>query len=194
MKNSLYYQKEIWKPVKGFEKYYSISSYGRLKSFKKNKSGKILSLVNKTGWYLSYVLQYKNNRKSVKIHRLVAEHFIENSDNKPQVNHKDCNKQNNHFKNLEWVTSKENIKHLMKNNKDFIKSMNNYNSFIKPKKIYQYNLKGELINIFNNSVEANIHTGVCARNILQVANKTEYKPGKTRKQAGGFIWKTEKEL
>lgn len=188
-----YNTKEIWKSVKGFEAIYSVSSHGRLKSFKQLKKGRILSLINKTGWYLSYVLQYKNKRKSVKIHRLVAEHFLPNPDNKLEVNHKDCNKQNNHVDNLEWVTRKENHKHAMKNKPSMIKGINKYNRFIRPKRIAQFTLKGEFINFFYNSSDASFYTGVCARNILQVANKTEYKPRKIRKQAGGFIWKIMKE-
>lgn len=53
--------------------------------------------------------------------------------------------------------------------------------------LYQVS-EGAIIREFHNSTEASLKTGVCQRNILQVANKEEYKPGLTRKQAGGFIW------
>ena len=55
--------------------------------------------------------------------------------------------------------------------------------------ILQFSLGGELIGEYRNAEEAGRNTGVCPRNILQVANKEEYKPGKTRRQAGGFVWK-----
>jgi len=188
MFKSIENSKELWKPVKGFESVYQISNHGRLKSFKSDKKGRILSNVNKKGGYLSVVLKNGSCKKYTRIHRLVAEHFIKNPLNKKEVNHKDLNKQNNHYKNLEWVTPKENMKHAIKNNSNITKGIINYNKYIKPRKIIQLNKNLEFINVFNNAKEANEKTSVCARNILQVANKTEYKQGKTRKQAGGFVW------
>lgn len=180
---------EIWKKISGFEELYQISNFGRLKSFKKNKSGYILSQVNKTGWYLSVVLNgIGKEYKSFKIHYLVAKYFVDNPDNKPQVNHIDSNKQNNNSSNLEWVTAKENIVHAVKNNPNMIKGINKHNKD-KRKTIYQFELNGKFIQEHVSGVEASIKTGVCERNIYQVACKTEYKKGFTRKQAGGFIWK-----
>jgi hypothetical protein len=65
--------------------------------------------------YLAVDLVLNGKRKMHKIHRLVSMGFIENPNNKPQVNHKDGNKLNNHFNNLEWVTSKENAQHGWQN-------------------------------------------------------------------------------
>ena len=98
---------EIWKNVPEFNGIYQISNLGRLKSFKEIKSGRILSNINRQGGYLSVVLQYKGFIRYTRIHRLVAETFISNPDNKPEVNHIDGNKQNNCVDNLEWVTRKE---------------------------------------------------------------------------------------
>lgn len=183
--------KEIWKDVCGWEGVYQISSHGRLKSFKQIKEGKILSNTNKTGSYLSVVLRSGRNTESTKMHRLVAENFIPNPENKPHVNHRDCNKQNNHINNLELVTPSENARHATKHT-DIVNGMVNYNQNIRPKTINQYDLNHVFIRSFKNGKEASIATGVCHRNILQVANKTEYKPGLTRRQAGGFIWEFKK--
>jgi hypothetical protein len=185
---------EIWKNVKGFNGIYQVSNLGRLKSFKENKNGRILSNINRQGGYLSVVLGYRGLKKYTRIHRLVAETFIPNPDNKPEVNHIDGNKQNNCVSNLEWVTRKENAAHAMKHNPNILKGMNRYNQFIRPKNIRQYSLDGKFIAEFPNAVEASKRTGICGRNILQVANATEYKPGKVRHQAGGYVWRFSEDL
>lgn len=182
---------EVWKDIKDYEGYYQISNYGRLKSFKVDSKGKIMKLTNKYGDYLSIVLQGKGKpKRSVRIHRLVAEAFIPNPDNLPEINHKDGNKQNNKVDNLEWVTHRENTVHSMKilhpnsNN-----GMINYNKYIRPKPIVQMDMNNKVLAVFDNAEEASRKTGVCARNILQVANKTTFnKKGLLRKSAGGYKW------
>ena len=187
--------KEIWKDISGFEGIYQISNKGRLKSFKADAEGYILSQVNKTGHYLSVVLCCKGkDDRYTRIHRLVAEAFLLNPHNKSQINHKDLNKQNNHIDNLEWVTAKENVNHAIIWKPEYLKGMVNYNKFVRPKMILQISLEGEILAAYPNSIDAQNDTGVCYRNILQVASHDEYKPGKTRRQAGGYIWKFEEDL
>jgi len=184
---------ELWKDIYGFEGVYQISNKGRTKSFKKDKQGRILSNKNQKGDYLAVILQCNHKVRHTRMHRLVAETFIPNPDNKPEVNHKDGNKQNNTVENLEWVTRKENSLDAMQRNPNMLKGMNAYNKFIRPKTIQQFTLDGEYVREYHNSKEASDATGICGRNILQVASETEYKPGKTRKQAGGFIWEFKEE-
>lgn len=181
---------EKWKDIKGYEGAYQISNFGRLKSFKKYPNGQILSTVNQYGWYFAVSLRSENRKGTTKrIHRLVAKAFIPNPKNKKEVNHIDGDKQNNKVENLEWVTHKENYWHSRRNGLSSHKEMVYYNQKIRPKQIMQIDMNNNLIAIFANSKIAGDATGVCSRNILQVAAKTEYKPGLTRKQAGGFIWK-----
>jgi hypothetical protein len=180
---------EIWKDVKGFEEIYQVSNLGRIRSFARNPRGVILSLKNKTGWYLTTNFCYRGIRKTVRVHRLVAEAFVPNPHNKPEVNHKDGNKQNNRADNLEWVTRAENHRHALALNPDMTKGMIKYNRFIRAKIVQQFTLDGRYVAEYRNSAEAARATGVCQRNILQVANHDEYKPGKTRSQAGGYIWR-----
>ena len=71
--------------------------------------------VNSSG-YLKVVLRHNKQSKNKYLHRLIAEHFIENPTNAPMVNHKDGNKLNNHVSNLEWCTRKQNVNHAVKNN------------------------------------------------------------------------------
>ncbi len=101
--------KETWKDVKGYEGKYQISNLGRVKSFH-GKKERILKHANTFGY--DFVGLYKNgNMVAFKIHRLVAEHFVENANPNEfkVVNHIDENKTNNHFKNLEWCTGSKNV-------------------------------------------------------------------------------------
>lgn len=180
---------EEWKDVPNFKGIYQVSNYGRLRSFKKNPNGKILSNINKDGGYFSVVLRYQKQVRYCRMHVLVAEAFIPNWDNKPEVNHKDTNKQNNLHSNLEWCTRKENHIHAIKHIPAVLAGMNNYNRFIRPIPILQFDLLGNFISEYPNGTIAHEATKVCQRNILQVAHKTEYKSGRIRKQAGGFIWR-----
>ena len=102
---------EKYLPIEGFPDYL-VTSQGRVLSLKDNKGNDRIKelkpqIIN--SGYLTVVL-YKNGKQYRKtIHRLVAQAFIPNPDNKPQVNHIDENKRNNHVSNLEWATAKENI-------------------------------------------------------------------------------------
>lgn len=102
---------EIWIDIKGYEGIYQVSSYGNVRSLKYDKC-RILKPFNCGGYY--NVDLCKNCVEDYRrIHRLVAEAFIENDDknNKTYINHIDGNKHNNHISNLEWCTASYNTKH-----------------------------------------------------------------------------------
>ena len=111
---------EVWKDIDGYDGYYQISNKGRVRSWKNGRWGKrespliMKQQLNRYGYY-EIRLQKNNVKRLHRTHRLVALNFIGNPNNKPHVNHKDCNKINNNYKNLEWVTNSENIKHAVKN-------------------------------------------------------------------------------
>ena len=111
---------EIWKDIEGFEGLYQISNLGRVYSFGRDKSmpnggvhhiksGFMAPTTTSDGYLIVRLSDNKGNRPTKRINRLVAEAFIPNPDNKPEVNHKDEVKVNNYVDNLAWVTRKENM-------------------------------------------------------------------------------------
>jgi len=110
---------EIWKPIKGFEGIYEISSHGRIKRLARitinrgypfRLQEKLKSLQIGVDGYVRCTLI----KRLYSVHILVAQHFIPNPENKKEVNHIDRNRGNNHIDNLEWVSPRENVLHSMK--------------------------------------------------------------------------------
>lgn len=129
---------EVWKDITGFENLYQVSNYGRVKRLSRKIYNKGL-LKNKKYFYCKEIILknstvskgYKGvtlvkngKRYHKKVHRLVAIEFIPNIDNKPQINHIDCNKANNMVNNLEWCTNSENQIHAYKNGLNSCKKAN----------------------------------------------------------------------
>lgn len=106
---------EIWKDILGYEGLYQVSSYGRVRSLdrydERNRflRGRILKLHTLRRGYLDVRLCSNGKVKSFLVHRLVAEIFIPNPDNLPQVNHRDENPSNDNVDNLEWCDGKYNV-------------------------------------------------------------------------------------
>ena len=102
-------QIEEWKDIHGYEGLYQISSYGRVYSYpRKHTHGGIIKPSSTLGGYLSTHLSKDGVVKTLLVHRVVAEHFLDNPEGLPEVNHKDENKTNNHVCNLEYCTRQYN--------------------------------------------------------------------------------------
>lgn len=118
--------KEIWKDVLGYEGIYMVSNLGNVKSLDHTINiisphyyngrtmfikGRDIALRDTKAGYKEVVLCHEGTRKDYKVHRLVAEHFLENPNNLPAINHKDEDKQNNIVTNLEWCDQPYNVRY-----------------------------------------------------------------------------------
>lgn len=164
---------ELWQPLTGYEGLYSVSNMGNIRNDSGWRRGSILKpMPDKAGYCRVNV--YKGGKMTHKlVHRLVAEAFVPNPANKPEVNHKDGNKCNNAAENLEWVTPKENVGHSIANG-----LRNNR------KPVDMYTLDGEFIRTFESITAACEFCGALAHNISRCcAGKKGYDT------ARGYKWK-----
>lgn len=108
-------KEEIWMPIQGYSKYL-VSNRGRIKTIQirgKKVNQLMVQTLTKKG-YLKVTLYENNNKKTLLVHQIVAQTFIPNPNNKPQVNHKNGIKTDNRVENLEWNTAKENVNHSIR--------------------------------------------------------------------------------
>ena len=112
---------EVWKKVKGYEGIYEVSNYGNVKRVSgitgvntKYLNGYYLKPLDNGKGYLRVKLTTNNKSKRIMLHRIIAEAFIPNPDNKPVVNHINHNIVDNRINNLEWCTQSENVLHAVK--------------------------------------------------------------------------------
>ena len=164
---------EIWRDVAGYEGLYKVSNFGNVMSLK-HKKPKLLKPYNNGKGYLLVDLRNNNKpRKTISVHRIVAQAFLPNPNNLPQVNHKDENKKNNRVSNLEFCDAKFNI---------------NYGTCIEriakalSKSVFQFDKNGKFISEYPSAMDAERKTGIYNGHIGQVCNGI-------RKSAGNFVWK-----
>ena len=170
----------MWVDIYGYEGLYQINEIGEIKSLERKtennrttyKERILKQHLTKYGYYKVHLFKDGEN-KTFLVHRLVAEHFLSNPNHLTQVNHLDENKQNNHYKNLQWVSPKDNCNYGTRNER-ISKSKN--------KKVRQYDKKRKLLQEFESLTEASKLTGASLSHMSQVCNGQ-------RKTCGGFIWK-----
>ena len=151
--------KEIWKDIKGYYKLYQVSTRGKIRSLdrvvtdkngnKKILKGKVRSKTLDKDGYVVIALYKKGKERNFKVHRLVAQAFIPNPLNLPEVNHKKPNKKNNCVSNLEWCTGLDNIAHIKRYRKRNKKAKEELSTKIRAGHIkfyfVQYSRKGRFI-------------------------------------------------
>ena len=164
---------EIWKDIQGYEGYYKISNYGQVKNIKTGNT--ITGDINSTGYRRVWL--YNPVKKRFFVHHLVALNFCNGYQDNLVVNHKDGNKLNNKFDNLEWVTRSENDIHAFK-----MQLRNIYPCQYK-KHIQAYDKNTlEFVKEYNNTKECEDDLGVARSNIYNCCN------GK-QKSCRGYILK-----
>lgn len=167
-------EEEIWKPVKGFEGIYEVSSLGRVRSLPRDKfqqgcihhyKGRVLKPFRDTVGYLYVDL----SQKAFPVHRLVANAYIPNPNKYSEINHKDENKKNNRVDNLEWCDRKYNV---------------NYGSRLAKLSmvVEMLNEKGEVLKTFPSAMEAARVLGVRQGNVSNSCKHPTWK-------CGGYYWR-----
>ena len=170
---------EIWKQIEGCEGIYFVSNMGRIKSidhidrFGRTQKGRFLTQHTYTGGYLKVRIHRFGD---IKIHRAVAKAFVPGYFEGAQVNHKDENKQNNRWDNLEWVSAKENANYGNRNKKCIEAAISKQGCIVE-----QYDLNGVLIATYPNQRAAANAVGVSLRRLFKVLDK--------QKTAKGFRWR-----
>lgn len=170
---------EIWKDIEGYEGLYQVSNLGRVKSLNFNHTNeeKILKPKKERKGYLRIGI-YKNNiQKYYSVHRLVAEAFLSNTNNFPEVNHRDENKENNCVSNLEWCDKKYNCNYGTRNKRRVEKQS---------KQVFQLDLQGNFIKEWESTME-------CGRNGFIQSQISLCCNGKRNKHKG-YIWKYKKDV
>lgn len=195
---------EIWKPVVGYEGLYEVSNLGNVRTCNRRvmysdgrvfnyKSVVMKPTINRGYVYVNLLKEHKPYPK--KVHRLVAESFIDNPLGKPCVDHINANKQDNRAENLRWVTHSENMKNEITakaHKKAYENGLSERIVAIKKKKgiirkVYQFNLDGTFIAEHESIADAARATNICMSSIYQrCAGKSSYS------HAGGYLWSFDK--
>lgn len=168
---------EIWKDILGYEGFYQVSSYGRIKHTKK---GTFKKLIKNWAGYIRVQLFQDNIGKIFSVHRLVARAFIPNPHNYPEINHLDHNRENNSIDNLEWCTRSQNAQYSFtrpdrKRGKAWLGKSGELHHASMP--VYQIE-NGKIIGVYGS-------IGLAEKDFKHVGDVVRGK----RKSAGGFQWK-----
>lgn len=186
---------EIWKDIEGYEGIYQVSNLGRIRSLDRYitkphprngvptrylKKGQIVKTFAGRYGYIGAVLKFEHKQKNFMVHRLVAKAFVPGYFDGADVNHKDCNRQNNRADNLEWMTRRDNLKYSNGDTASAIEQI--HRSQRKP--IIQMTMEGEFIREWPSIHSAHLALGLDSKSISGVCHQNY-----GTKTCGGFRWK-----
>jgi hypothetical protein len=168
-------EQEIWRKIPDYEDY-QVSNFGNVRSFKNKKhaNGLPMKIQEDRAGYVKIIVWKNGKQKTLKLHRIVCELFNGMApEGKAYVNHIDGNKRNNHYTNLEWISSSENTLHAYKN------GLKNHSK--NKRAVVQKTLKGDIINIYSSVSESAIAVGGNTYGISMACKKkfNSYK---------GYVW------
>lgn len=169
---------EEWKDIEDYEGLYQVSSEGRVKSLKFGKE-KILRYTKANKGYAQLTLSKNSIQTTYKIHRLVAEAFIPNPDNKPQIDHINTDRTDNRVENLRWVTPKENCNNsiTIENYSKCKLGLLNHNT----KPILQFTKDGEFVKKWDSMSEIEKELGFNHSHLTSCCRQK-------KKSAYGYVW------
>jgi len=203
-------ENEIWKPVVGYEGLYEVSSLARVRSVDRQVIGNngvkriikgtmLIQQTNMNGYFC--VGLHKNGFRVIRlVHRLLAEAFIPNPNNKPYIDHINRNRKDNSISNLRWCTSQENCNNP--NTMEYARTTRYislvYEKALRTKKergtktcekpVYMYDLDGNFIRGFKSAKEAGRTMGILSS---EISSLCAHRGEKGRKTVGGYIWSKE---
>ena len=181
---------EIWKDIEGYEGIYQVSNFGRLRSLDRYytkphprngvptrylKKGQIVKTFVGRNGYIGAVLKFERKHKNFMMHRLVAKAFVPGYFDGADVNHKDCNRQNNRADNLEWMTRRDNLMYADAMDKIHANQR---------KPIIQMTLEGEFIREWPSMHSAHLALGLDTKSLAGACHQRY-----GMKTCGGFRWK-----
>lgn len=186
---------EIWKDIECYEGIYQVSNLGRVRSLDRYyirpharngvptryfKRGQIIATHPERNKYINVVLKHEGTKKNFMVHRLVAKAFVPGYFEGADVNHKDCNRQNNQADNLEWMTRSDNLKYSNGGRASAMEQI--HRSQRKP--IIQMTMEGEFIREWPSIHAAHLALGLDSKSITGCC-RGYY----GNKSAGGYRWK-----
>lgn len=166
---SMEFEKEVWKDIEGYAGRYQVSNYGRIWNVATQSMMK--PQMKKTGYYSINLMRANKKIVTERVHRLVALYFCPKPEGCNVVNHLDCDKTNNYYKNLEWTTVSGNTKHCYENNEQFRQRLHDISKLGVEKTVLKLKVEdkdGRCIGIFTGIKEAATALGINEKTVRNI--------------------------